>query len=1073
MKNDGYLRFPTLYEDKVVFVTEDDLWAVPIEGGLASRLTNTPGVINYPHFSPDGKYIAFSAADDGPSQVYVMPFPEGEAKRLVYHPANALVVGWHPTNGKILFRGALDAANPRQEEIYAVSPEGGAWEKLNIGIATTVTFEEDGDHLVIQRGYPDPAVWKRYHGGRTGRLWYGNLKNLEFHRLTSDQKVEVSPFFYEGRIYFLSDCNGIANFYSYKTDGSDTRQHTFHKDFYVRWPQIYKNIVVYQMAGELWKLDLATDKTEKIPVQLQSCGYTLRKKFVPPGRNLTDFALSPKHDRMLINTRGLLSIAPVWEGPVSYMGETTGVRHKLCRWMPDNTRILAVNDEKGEEEVVLYSYPEIEVKKRFGKIGEGGYIQQVVPSPKGELAAIATSSRLYILNLESGDATFVGESNHRYFREFSWSPDGQWLVYAKYEGEFNYASLYLYSIESKITKRITMGDAHDYCPCFDPKGRYIYFLSKRVFNPYEDSLQNDYNFPATSRPYLLVLKASEYSPFSSTGSLDKIEEEEKPKEKEEKAKEEKEEKKVEIDLDGLEDRIQEIPIKEGRYLALSVAEDKVFILEKPIKGELSDTPFWMASTRSDFRFFYYDLKERKEKNISTKISNFSHNYPYKKMVLQFGNRLRVVKAGEEIKEEADSKPGKENGWFDLERVRVMIDPRAEWLQMLKEGWRWQRDFYWRSDMNGLDWQKVLDKYLLVFEKVRTRQELGDLLWEIYGELGTSHAYVMMGESPVIPIYRVGVLGADIQLDPATHKYQIKRIYQGDLSHQEHRSPLSQPGIRVKEGDYLLKINGKKLSPPEHPYEHLLNMAGQEVLLSVCSQADEKDAREVVVTTLASELPVRYHQWVKDNREYIARKTQDRVGYLHVPDMGMEGLISFHKDFLWQFNKKGLIVDVRHNAGGHVSQVLLSKLQRRALGYCSPRKGELECYPYQTLRGPIVALCDEFTGSDGDIFCQAFKDLQLGTLIGKRTWGGVVGIMCDKRLVDGGLLTQPEFAFWFKSRDWAVENNGVVPDIEVEYDPASYAQGKDPQLDRAIEEILKQMETYKEELPKFDLPVSKE
>ena len=770
-----------------------------------------------------------------------------------------------------------------------------------------------------------------------------------------------------------------------------------------------------------------------------------------------------------VGSRGQLFVAPLWKGAVTTIGKS-GIRHKFASWV-DNQKIVVVTDESGEEEVVLYDTEKENACKKFGKIGEWGYIQELLPDPTGKYVAVSVASKLYILSLDHGKYTMVDEANHRYFREFSWSPDGKWLAYAKFEGEFNYASIYLYSLESKKITQLTKEEAHDYCPCFDPKGRYLYFLSKRVFNPYGDSLQNDYNFPVTARPYMIVLKASNYSPFSSMANLDKEEEAEKKPEKKEKGKSGKkkgkpEDVKVEIDLEGIQDRIVEIPMKEGRYFGLSAVEDKVLVIHRPLTGELQDHSYFQENTGAENRLLSYDLKDQKEKVLVKKISSFSHAYPYKKMVLRIDNKLRIVKSGEEVKEE-DEKPGKEGGWIDLGRFKVMVSPKAEWRQMMREAWRWQLHFYWREDMKGLDWEKVYDKYLPVLDKVRTRLELNDLFWEMYGETGTSHAYVLGGDVPSTPYYRVGTLAVDFEADPKSGRYKIEKIYKGDPSNRLRRSPLSEPGMNVKEGDYLLAVNGQEVKVPHHPYAYLVHLAGSDVSLKISSAPDGKNSREITVNALSSELPVRYHQWVKENREYIGEKTEGMVGYLHIPDMDVAGLVNFHRDFLWQFNKKGLIVDLRYNAGGHVSQVILSKLQRKVLGYCKPRKGDLEAYPYQTLSGPIVALCDEHTGSDGDIFCQAFKDLKLGTLIGKRTWGGVVGIQCDKRLVDGGMLTQPEFAFWFKTQGWDIENRGVEPDIEVDYAPSDYAQGKDPQLERAIAEILKQIERFKEELPKME------
>ena len=1057
--NNAYLRYPTLFEDNVVFVCEDDLWTVALAGGTARRLTNSPGIVAFPHFSCDGKWLAYSAADDGSFEVFVIPAPGGEARRLTFHPQPCTTLGWLPGTDKVVFRSSLQSPQPRQEFLYSVARQGGLWQNMQLGPATAIAFSEDNDHAVLQRGYPDPAIWKRYRGGRCGQLWYGSLSTKNFQCLSKPQTVEASPFVYQNRIYFVSDADGTGNIYSYCSDGSDRRRHTFHDDFYVRWPSHHRGIVVYQKAGSLWKLDLESGEDQELDIKLQSCGYWSRKRFVPPSKYLHGYSLSPQNDQIIINSRGQLLVTRLWHGAVKKLGPGSGVRHKLCRWLADNKRIAAVSDSDGEEQVVIYDVVKQEICQRLGKIGTGGHIQQVLPAPRGEKLALAVASDLYIVSLDIGEVKLVSRANHRYFREFSWSPDGRWLAYAKFEGEFSYASIYVYDTQTETSTRVTEEHAHDYCPCFDPKGRYLYFLSKRVFNPYQDSLQNEYNFPATARPYLIVLQANRYSPFSSMGALDEGDDDNDKKSEKSKAPV-----KVEIDLDGIETRIQEIPIKEGRYSSLSAIDDKIMVLDKPVAGELSEPAYWQDPVKTNQRLVAYDLKERKEKVLAKRITGYGHTPAAKKAVLQVGYRLRIVTAGEEVKEDHDYKTGKESGWFDFQRIKVQVDPRAEWRQMLHEGWRWQRDFYWREDMHGQDWQKIWEQYAPLLAKVRSRHDLNDLFWELYGELGTSHAYAVAGEYPAVPVYRVGTLGVDFEFDSASGKYRLLRIYQGDPSHRRKCSPFLAPGVGVATGDYLLAINGEEPDKEHPPQEYLHNLAGNEILIKVATSPDGQGTREVTIPTLASDLPVRYHQWVKDKRNYVNTRTDGKIGYLHIPDMAVAGLINFHRDFFWQFNKNGMIVDLRGNAGGHVSQILLAKLQREVLGYCQPRRGSLETYPYQSIDGPIVALCDEYTGSDGDIFCQAFKDLRLGVLIGKRTWGGVVGIICDKRLVDGGLLTQPEFAFWFKSRGWDVENHGVEPDIEIDNTPDDYSQGRDPQLDAAIAEILQQLVQYRQRLP---------
>lgn len=1081
-KKDGYLRFPALHKNKIIFVAEDDLWQVSSKGGVARRLTNTPGTIIHPHISPDGHHVAYSSCQEGTFAVFVMPSDGGAARHLTYHPEHCIAIGWLPGSDTIVFHGALESPHARKQEVYTMSREGGPWSKLAIGPATALAFSDDGDHVCLQRGYADPAIWKHYRGGRVGQLWYGSLQEKNFTLLSRGDFAEANPFFYQGRIYFVCDRDGCGNIYSYDLAGNDLRQHTFHREYYVRWPSHYDGKVVYQNGGELWSLDLANDQTRVLNIRLHNCVYSRERKFVAPARYLQGYGLSPKGDMMLVNTRGQLFVMPVWKGAVRMLGQAQGVRHKLCRWLPDSRRIVAVNDASNEEGLVIYDLDKDGAATPLGPIGKGGYIQQVVPAPKGDRIAVAVSSQLYLLSLDANRSLqLVDESSHRYFADFCWSPDGRWLAYTKFQGEPNYASLFLYQVATQKTTQISAGDSHDYSPCFDPQGRYLYFLSKKIFNPYEDSLQLAYSFPATAKPYLLVLKSLTPSPFSAMAEMSKDEKKEnkeadkkecKETDKKEGGENKEADKKenefiVDIDLAGLDMRVQDFPVQEGRFVALAATKDKVLLLKRPVVGEMYEPSAWDDADKTRCQLIGVSVKEPKEEVLANDISGFSLSHPYQKMVLRIGYRLRVVNAGEDLPKDLDGKPGPKNGWFDIDRIKVMVEPMAEWRQIFHEGWRWQRDFYWRADMGGIDWQSVRVKYLPLLDRIRTRDELSDLLWEMQGELGTSHAYVMFGDVPLVPSYRIGSLGADVEFDAAASQYRIARVYAGDPFQKDRHSPLIEPGIEVSAGTYLLAINGRSLGKERHPYEELTALAGNDVLLKVAKNADGKDSREVVVTTLRSEVAVRYPQWVEDNRKYVAEKTGGRVGYVHLPDMQLAGLVAFHRDFLWQFHKDGLIFDVRYNGGGRVSPIFLAKLQSKVIGYSKPRHGGVSGYPYQAIRGPIVAICNEYTGSDGDIFCQAFKDLKLGTLVGKRTWGGVVGIMADKRLVDGGILTQPEFAFWFHSQGWRVENHGVEPDIEVEDSPSDYPHCRDAQLDCAVAVINKQLAEYQEK-PKPEL-----
>jgi len=642
-------------------------------------------------------------------------------------------------------------------------------------------------------------------------------------------------------------------------------------------------------------------------------------------------------------------------------------------------------------------------------------------------------------------------------------------------------------------------------PSFDPDGKYLYFLSYREFDPVYDNLHFDLNFPRGVRPYLITLQKDLPSPFipipkapgqSNDGKGSQLPKRETGEDKQESDRQEGKEAKtpeelvVEIDLDGIEDRIVAFPVWEGRYGQVWGIKGKALFTSFPIEGSLSDS--WIPGVPSATGFIeMYDFEEQKQETLVRKITSFKVSADGKTLIYRAGNRLRVIEASK-TPDDSDKLPGRKSGWLDLSRIKVSVQPRDEWQQMYREAWRLQRDHFWTEDMSGVDWEAVNQRYRPLLDRVATRSEFSDLMWEMQGELGTSHAYELGGDYRQEPKYLQGFLGVDFVYDAETETYRIGRIVRGDPWDEKGGSPLLGPGINVEPGQTLLAINGRKVGKDCSPQELLVNQAGSEVLLTVGRRSQavgrrsqavgrrsqavgrrsltepsvEDETRTVSVKTLKNETPARYREWVEGNRRQVHEATDGRVGYVHIPDMGPRGYAEFHRGYLAEVGRDALIVDVRFNGGGHVSQLILEKLARRRLGYDVPRWGEPEPYPVESVLGPMVAVTNEQAGSDGDIFSHCFKLMELGPLIGKRTWGGVVGIWPRDRLVDGGVVTQPEFSFWFEDVGWGVENYGTDPDIEVDITPQDYAAGKDTQLERAIEEILRLLEERPPKRPDF-------
>jgi len=1092
MTQAGYYRFPTIHQDDVVFVCEDDLWTVSATGGTARRLTSNLGQATRPALSPDGTSLAFTGRDEGHPEVYCMPATGGPAKRLTFLGADSQVVGWHPDGQTIIF--ASDAVEPftRVYQLYALPSRGGQPEPLPAGPAVSISYGPAGG-MVIGRNTTDLARWKRYRGGLTGDLWIDLAGDGEWRRLIELEGNLALPLWIgagPGRIYFVSDHEGIGNLYSCLPTGEDLRRHTHHDAYYVRHPATDGRRIVYSSGADLFLYDVATDDAHAIAVSFHSPRVQRNRRFVNAGKYLQGYDIHPQGHSVAMISRGKPFAMGNWEGAVVQCGEPNGVRYRLAAWLKDGKRLVTVSDAPGEETLEIHhahgnagidSEPE-----RLEELDIGRAVGLVI-SPKKEQVAVSNHrNELILVDLETRSAQVLDHSSHGRIRGMDWSPDGRWIAYG-FADTAQTSIIKLCRVESGETWPATQSVLWDVSPAFDPEGKYLYLLSYRDFDPVYDNLHFDLNFPWGMRPYLITLRADLPSPFiptprapgqnssnaqpknstkpSEEESDDTTEEKEQDKKAPEST-EAKEEQRVEIDLDGITDRLVAFPVPDGRYgqiRGIKVKDKfKVLFSSFPVEGTLDQTWRPAGPPPAKGRLEIYDFEDQEHDVLVSGISSFKVSQDAKTLIYRAGARLRVLAAG--TKPDSNSRaPSRKSGWLDLGRVKVSIDPQAEWEQMYREAWRLQRDQFWTADMSGVDWQAVYRRYLPLLQRVATRSEFSDLMWEMQGELGTSHAYEFGGDYRPEPRYAQGFLGADLHYDSETESWRVTRLVRGDVWDEEKSSPLARPGINVKPGDRLIAVGGRRVGPDLSPAELLVNQADNEVLLTFGSE-EEEEARTFTVKALRNERPARYRDWVEANREQVHQATEGRVGYIHIPDMGPNGYAEFHRSYLKEVDRQGLVVDVRFNSGGHVSQLLLEKLARRRLGYDLQRWGEPIPFPVQSAQGPMVALTNEWSGSDGDIFSHAFKLMDLGPLIGKRTWGGVIGINARDSLVDGGITTQPEFSFWFRDAGWGVENYGTDPDIEVEIRPQDYGAGRDPQLERAIEEVQKLLAEHPPEPP---------
>ncbi|MGW2698962.1 S41 family peptidase [Streptomyces sp. NPDC001340] len=1047
----------------VTFTAEDDVWLAPLDGGRAWRVSADNVPVTHPRISPDGTSVAWTSTRNGAPEVHVAPVAGGPGKRLTYWGSSKTQVrGWTP-DGEVLAVSTQGQASLRRSWARAIPLDGGPATTLPYGPVGDVAY---GPHTVLLSAPMgrEAAWWKRYRGGTAGKLWIdraaeGEAGAGEFVRLHEELDGNIEyPVWVGDRIAFLSDHEGTGALYSSLADGSDLRRHTPLDGFYARHAASDGRRVVYCSAGELWLLDdLDGAEPRRLDVRLGGARVDLQPHPVNASRWF-DHA-TPDHTARgsAVAVRGAVHWVTHRSGPARALAAQPGVRARLPRTFRTDGEewVVWVTDAEGEDALEFAPATGVApgaVPRRIAA-GQLGRVLELTMAPDGSRAAVAShDGRLLLVERDTGEVREVDRSEDGDVSGLAFSPDSGWLAWS-HPGPHPLCQLRIANTTDLTVTEATPLRFQDYAPAFTLDGKHLAFLSSRSFDPVYDEHVFDLAFVEGVRPHLITLAATTPSPFGPQrhgrpfGTPDK---EETPDAEGTPA--------TRIDLDGLADRIVPFPVEAGRYANLRAAKDGVLWLRYPVRGVLGASRATPDDPDPKTELERYDLAQQRLEHLAADADHFEASGDGKRVLLWTDSRLKVVPADRRASDDEDSDS---NITVDLSRIRQTVDPAAEWRQMYDETGRIMRDNFWRPDMSGVDWDGVLDRYRPLLGRLATHDDLVDLLWEVQGELGTSHAYVTprggFGNGA-----RQGLLGADIS-HYEDGSWRIDRILPAETSDPQARSPLAAPGVAVRPGDAIVAVAGQPVDPVTGPGPLLIGTAGKPVELTI-SPAGGGDPRHAVVVPLADEEPLRYHAWVADRRAYVHETSGGRLGYLHVPDMQAPGWAQIHRDLRVEVAREGLVVDVRENRGGHTSQLVVEKLARRIVGWALPRGMRPYSYPHDAPRGPVVAVANEFSGSDGDIVNAAIKALGIGPVVGTRTWGGVIGIDSRYHLVDDTLITQPKYAFWLEGYEWDVENHGVDPDVEVVQRPQDYAAGRDTQLDKAISLALEALEEQPAKTP---------
>lgn len=1040
------LRFPDIHNDRVVFVYAGDIYTAGIQGGEARQLTAHEGQELFPRYSPDGKWIAFSAEYSGSRQIYVMPAEGGTPRQLTYYNDVGImpprggydhqVLGWTPDGRNILFRANRLPWSVRMGRFYTISVEGGLERPLPIPEGGTGSYSPDGTQMAYTPIAREWRTWKRTRGGRAQDIWTFDLERNAARRLTDHVMTDNQPMWIGDRIFFTSDRAFRLNLFSMTADGTNVEQVTRHEDYDVLWPSEGPGGIVYECGGFLYHFDPDTKSTQKLNISVTTDARQSMPLVKKVADRISTYALSPNGKRALFDARGDIFTVPAEHGEIRNLTRTQGVREHSPAWSSDGTAIAYLSDASGEYELWMRRSDGIGKARKLTS-GSATWYFSLRWSPDSKRIAYAdVNGGLHWIDVSSGTVHDVARGRRAAITHYRWSPDSRWIVYTS-AAPTDLNGIWVYNTETGKTTLLSSGYSNDYSPVFSTDGRYIYFISTRDFNLNFSSFEFRYVYNDAARIYAGALTAETppLRPFRTDEqpiALDK-----KPHNAAAKISP-----RVTIDVEGFADRITALPGPAANYFSLNVTDEAVY---------------YLRSKNGPRVLYRYDIGEQKEEEVLSGVRGYALSGDGKSILYRHGAIWGIVPA--------NARQTLTKGRLNLARLEMKIDLRAEWKQIFNDAWRLMRDWFYDPAMHGVDWGAVRAQYAQLVPHVSRRSDLDFVLGEMISELNAGHTYVDSGDEPRVARIDNGLLGCEFE-DDGSSFYRIGKIFQGETWHEAFRSPLAEHGIDVRTGDYLIAVDGQQVPTSENPYRFLENTLGRTLTLLVNDRPVAKGARKVTVRPVKSETQLRFLDWIERRRAIVDSASGGALGYIWIPNTAVEGNREMFRWFYPQARRKGLIIDDRYNGGGFIPYNMIELLDREPLNYWARRSQEPFSAPDVFHQGPKVCLINGYSSSGGDAFPYYFRLRDLGTLIGTRTWGGLIGLSGQPAFVDGGSLNIPTFRFMDTDGNWAIENEGVSPDIEVIDRPDDVARGRDPSLERAIELLMQQLDR---EAPKRPAP----